>query len=74
MSSQALAPKPVGARLSKLMRQRDLRAEDVASKLVISHRTVSRWMTGTHEPSPTMARRLGEFFDVDWRSFYEEVA
>jgi transcriptional regulator with XRE-family HTH domain len=74
MSSQATERKPIGARLTALMLERDLRAEDVASRLVVSHRTIVRWMNGSNEPSPTMARRLGEFFEVDWRSFYEEAA
>jgi transcriptional regulator with XRE-family HTH domain len=50
----------------------DLRAEDVASDLHISHRTVTRWLEGSTEPTPTLARALGKRFEVDWRSFYSE--
>jgi transcriptional regulator with XRE-family HTH domain len=56
------------------MRERDMRPEELAFRLHISYRTVTRWLAGHNEPTPTMARRLGEFFEVDWRGFYEEAA
>lgn len=54
------------------MAAESLRAEDVASDLNIAHRTVTRWLEGINEPTPTLARLLGARFEVDWRSFYDE--
>jgi len=71
MSGQEQRPKPVAARLSALMAAEDLRPEDVASDLHISHRTVTRWLEGRTEPTPTLARALGVRFDVEWGSFYQ---
>ena len=56
------------------MLEHDLRSEDVASRLGIAHRTVTRWLAGTNEPTPQIAHRLGELFQVDWRDFYDERA
>lgn len=56
------------------MQARDMRPEDLAAQLVVSHSTVLRWMRGSNEPTPGMARRLGVMFDVDWRDFYEQAA
>lgn len=69
MSGQA-APKPIAGRLGPLMREHKLRPEDLAADLHVSHRTVTRWVTGKTEPTPTLARALGVRFSVDWRSFY----
>lgn len=71
MSSQA---KQTPALLTVLMEARDMRSEELAFRLHVSHRTVTRWLAGENMPTPTMARRLGEFFGVDWRRFYEEAA
>lgn len=51
-----------------------MRSEELAFRLHVSHRTVERWLASANRPTPTVARRLGEFFDVDWRTFTEEVA
>lgn len=59
-------------RLHEQMRLRDMRAEELAFRLHVSHRTVTRWLAGRNEPTPTMARRLGEFFEVDWQTFIAE--
>lgn len=48
------------------------RAEDVAARLFISHRTVTRWLQGVTEPTPTLGRSLGALFETDWRKFYAE--
>jgi len=73
MSSQGQPPKPIAARLATLMSARGLRPEDLAAELHISHRTVTRWLSGVNEPTPTLARLLGARFEVDWRSFYEPL-
>jgi transcriptional regulator with XRE-family HTH domain len=51
------------------MAERDWRAEDVASRLFVSHRTVTRWLSGKNEPTQSLARALGALFEVDWREF-----
>lgn len=53
---------------------RDMRPEELAFRLHVGHRTVMRWLAGSNRPTPTMARRLGEFFEVDWREFTEREA
>ena len=72
MSSQVPSQKPVGPRLRALMASHDLRAEDVASQLGVSHSTVLRWMRGSNQPTQRAARQLGRLFAVEWDSFYEE--
>lgn len=67
MSSQTQA----STRLAELLLERDIRVERVAADLMVNSRTVSRWLAGNNVPTPTMARRLGEYFEVDWREFYE---
>lgn len=74
MARQTTSQTRGSVRLAGLMRERDLRAEDIASKLYVSHRTVTRWLDGSTEPTPTSARALGALFDVDWRLFYEKEA
>ena len=56
------------------MAERNLRPEDLAAELHISYRTVTRWLTGKTEPSPTMARLLGDWFGIDWREFYADLS
>lgn len=51
------------------MEQNSLRAADVASKLHMSERTVTRWLKGTNQPTRTAAHQLGDLFNVDWRIF-----
>jgi transcriptional regulator with XRE-family HTH domain len=71
MSSQVgSSAKPIAAHLAALMAEHDLRAEDVAAELHISYRTITRWLSGKTEPTPTLARALGERFSIDWRSLY----
>jgi transcriptional regulator with XRE-family HTH domain len=69
VSGQESPQSPVGTRLAELMAERDLRSEDVASRLYISERTVRRWLGGQNEPTRSLARGLGDLFEVDWREF-----
>lgn len=71
MSGQACNAKPIAAKLRVLMAERGMRSEDVAAGLHVSHRTVTRWLAGSHEPTPTLGRALGDLFGVDWRDFYD---
>lgn len=74
MASQTTCRKPVGPALRKLMDEQNIRAEEIAYKLGVSYPTVIRWMAGKNEPTPGAAKRLGDFFGVDWRTFFEEKA
>lgn len=73
MARHSTSHKAVAKRLADLLEERDLRTEQVAAELTISHRTVTRWLAGANEPTPTMARRLGDYFGIDWREFYEPI-
>lgn len=70
MSGQREIRKPIAALLQRLLEVEDMRPEDLAAELHVSHRTVTRWLAGRTEPTPTLARALGARFQMDWRDFY----
>ena len=54
----------IGAFLKELRKEKDLTQEDLAEKLNVSGRTVSRWETGANMPDISLLVELVEFYGV----------
>lgn len=54
----------IGSFLKELRRERNLTQEELAEKLNVSGRTVSRWETGANMPDISLLVELAEFYDV----------
>jgi transcriptional regulator with XRE-family HTH domain len=54
----------IGSFLKKLRRERNLTQEELAEKLNVSGRTISRWETGANMPDISLLVELAEFYDV----------
>ena len=54
----------IGAFLKELRKEKDLTQEDLAEKLNVSGRTVSRWETGANMPDISLLVELAEFYGV----------
>lgn len=54
----------IGAFLKELRREKDLTQEQLAEKLNVSNRTVSRWETGSNMPDIGLLIEIAEFYDV----------
>ena len=56
--------KKVGSFLKELRKERDITQEQLAEKLNVSGRTVSRWETGSNMPDISILVELAEFYGV----------
>ena len=54
----------IGRFLKELRKEKNLTQEQLAEKLNISGRTVSRWETGNNMPDISLLVELAEFYDV----------
>ena len=54
----------IGAFLKELRRKKGITQEDLAEKLGVSGRTISRWETGSNMPDISLLVEIAEFFDV----------
>ena len=54
----------IGAFLKELRREKELTQEQLAEKLSVSGRTVSRWETGSNMPDIGMLIELADFYEV----------
>lgn len=54
----------IGAFLKKLRKEKELTQEQLAEKLSVSGRTVSRWETGNNMPDIGMLIELADFYEV----------
>jgi len=54
----------IGSFLKELRKEKNLTQEELAEKLNVSGRTVSRWETGSNMPDISMLVELAEFYDV----------
>lgn len=54
----------IGSFLKELRKEKNLTQEQLAEKLGITNKTISRWETGTYLPSVEMLQILSEFYDV----------
>ena len=56
--------KKIGSFLKELRKEKSLTQEQLAEKLNVSGRTVSRWETGTNMPDISLLNEIAEFYDV----------
>ena len=55
----------IGTFLKELRRERNITQEQLADKMMVSRRTVSRWETGSNMPDLDILIDISEFYDVD---------
>lgn len=67
--SSILKTKPHILRQFRLKRQ--ISSKELAEQIHVFPEQISRIETGLGECGELMARRLGEYFGVDWRIFFE---
>ena len=56
--------KRIGSFLRELRKERGITQEDLAEKLNVSSRTISRWETGSNMPDISLLIEIADFFDV----------
>ncbi len=56
--------KKIGSFLKELRKEKDITQEQLAEKIKVSGRTVSRWETGSNMPDISLLAELAEFYDV----------
>jgi len=66
--------KKTGALLKSLRKEKGLTQEQLAERLNVSARTVSRWETGTNLPDLDLLIILSDFYEVEIRSLIEGEA
>ena len=54
----------IGRFLKELRKEKNLTQEELAEKLNVSGRTVSRWETGTNMPDISLLVELADFYNV----------
>ena len=54
----------IGSFLKELRKEKNLTQENLAEKLNVSNRTISRWETGSNMPDIGMLVEIAEFYDV----------
>ena len=57
----------IGKYLQKLRKEKNLTQEQLAEKMNVSRRTVSRWETGSNMPDLDILLELSDFYEVDLR-------
>jgi len=57
----------IGAFLQELRKEKKLTQEQLAEKMGVARRTVSRWETGSNMPDLDILVELSDFYDVDLR-------
>ena len=57
-------PKKIGSFLRELRKEQRITQEDLAEKLNVSSRTISRWETGGNMPDISLLIEIADFFDV----------
>ena len=56
--------KKIGRFLKELRKEKDITQEQLAEKIKVSCRTVSRWETGSNMPDISLLAELADFYDV----------
>ncbi|MBQ4248012.1 MAG: helix-turn-helix domain-containing protein [Ruminococcus sp.] len=60
----------IGEFLKELRKEKGLTQEQLADKLFVSRRTVSRWETGSNMPDLDMLVELADLYEVDLREIF----
>lgn len=63
--------KRIGLFLKELRKEKQITQEELAEKLGVSNRTVSRWETGSNMPDFDVLIELTDFYDVEIREILE---
>ena len=63
--------KRIGLFLKELRKEKQMTQEELAEKLGVSNRTVSRWETGSNMPDFDVLIELSDFYDVEIREILE---
>lgn len=63
--------KKIGEFLKELRKEKNLTQEQVAERLLVSGRTVSRWENGNNMPDLSVIVELADFYDVDIREILD---
>ena len=61
----------IGKFLQELRKEKGLTQEQLAEKLFVARRTVSRWETGSNLPDLDILVELADFYDVDLRELLD---
>lgn len=61
----------IGKFLAELRKEKDLTQEQLAEKLNVARRTVSRWETGNNMPDMDILIELSDFYSVDLRDILD---
>ena len=61
----------IGKFLQELRKEKGLTQEQLAEKLYVARRTVSRWETGSNLPDLDVLVELADFYDVDLRELLD---
>lgn len=59
-----MGQKKIGSFLRELRKEQRITQEDLAEKLNVSSRTISRWETGSNMPDISLLIEIADFFDV----------
>ena len=57
----------IGSMLQKLRKEKGMTQEQLAEKLGVARRTISRWETGSNMPDLNMLIELSDFYAIDLR-------
>lgn len=63
--------KKIGKFLKELRNEKNMTQEQLAERMYVSGRTVSRWETGANMPDITLLLELSDFYDVDIREILD---
>lgn len=61
----------IGAFLKELRKEKNITQEDLADKMGVSRRTVSRWETGSNMPDMDILIDISDFYEVDLREILD---
>ena len=61
----------IGEFLKTLRKEKNLTQEELADKMNVSRRTVSRWETGSNLPDLSILVELADLYDVDLREIFD---
>ena len=61
----------IGTFLKELRKEKNITQEQLAEKLCVSRRTVSRWETGSNMPDMDLLIEMADFYDVDLRELLD---
>ena len=61
----------IGSFMRKLRKEKDITQEELAERMGVSGRTVSRWETGRNMPDMSILVEIADYYDVDIRELLD---